>query len=388
MSESSNKIRLLHVTVGLEIGGTEILLARFLPQLDPGKYDITVCALKRWGVIGDRLSDKGIKVVTLNGSGKFSFGVLLKLFNLVRKNRYDIVQSHLFLANMASAVVLLFFKLFSRPNNRPVFIGTEHELGDWQKWFHSLAGKIYYSLADRIVCCSQAVKVSKLSLFGLSGDKCEVIYNGISLSDFSSKEIDKRNCLEVRERLGWNDLSFYLIGTIGRLDNRDKGFNYLIRAISLIEKEINCRLLIIGSGPDRKSLDDLISELELTDRVKIIQEGDPSKVISSLDLFVLPSNSEGFGIVLLEAMAAGKPVVATRVGGIPEVVVEGETGLLVPARDPKALAEAIFYIKTHPMEAQEMGRKGRKRVEECFSIDKTVAEYDQFYDEIITYPAN
>jgi glycosyltransferase involved in cell wall biosynthesis len=382
LPESSKKTRVLHVSVGLEIGGAEVLLTRFLPQLDSSKYDVTVCGLKKWGIIGNRLTESGIKVIALEGSGKFSVGVLFKLFNLIRKNRYDIVQSHLFLANFASAIVILLLKLFS-PGHPLLFIVTSHEIGDWQKWFHNLGEKFYYSLADRVVCCSQAVKVSKIGLFRLSGDKCEVIYNGISLPEDSSKEKAERNRLEVRKRLGWNDPSLFLIGTVGRLDNRAKGFNYLIRAVSSIEKEINCRLLIIGSGPDQKSLAELISELHLRDKIKIIEDMNPSKMIAGVDLFVLPSNSEGFGIVLLEAMALNIPVVSTFVGGIPEVILNGETGILIWPRDSGSLSRAIKYVKEHPYEANQMVQNGRKRLKENFTLDLVVKKTEVLYETLL-----
>lgn len=383
LSGNSCKIKVLHVTVGLDIGGAEVLLTRLTPKLDSRKYDVTVCGLKKWGIIGDRLSENGIKVVALNGSGKFIFGVLFKLFNLIRKNRYDIVQSHLFLANFASALVLLLLKPFFRFECRPVFIVTSHEMGYWQKWYHNLLGRFYYSFADRVVCCSQAVKVSKLSLFGMYGDKCEVIYNGVSFPEEPSREKIGKNCLEVREKLGWPDPSLYLIGSVGRLDNRTKGFNYLIRAISLIEKEIHCGLLIIGSGPDQKSLTDLISELGLSDRIKIIGAQNPLEAMACFDLFVLPSNIEGFGIVLLEAMAFNIPVVSTFVGGIPEVVLNGESGILVWPGDPEALANAIRYMKEHPLEANRMVQNGSRRLKENFTLDLMVNRTESLYRNLL-----
>lgn len=371
------------MTVGLGIGGAEVLLTRLLPQMNSLKYDFSVCSLKKWGITGDRLSEQGIKVVALTGSGKSSFGVLFKLFDLIRKNRYDLIQSHLFFGNFATGIVLAFLKLVHPFTRLPIFIATSHEMGCWQKWFHNFMGRFFYSLADRFVCCSQAVKVSKSELFGTSDDKCEVIYNGISLFPKSSKESKEEICAKVRSELEWTDPSIYLIGSVGRLDNRTKGFNYLIRAISLIVEEMNCRLLIVGAGPDQKSLADLISQLHLSDRIKIIQDGQPAKLLACVDLFVLPSISEGFGIVLLEAMELNKPIVATFTGGIPEVVLNGETGILVWPRNPAALAKAIRFMKSHPDEAIRMAQNGRRRLEENFTLSEMVKKTEVLYEKLL-----
>jgi glycosyltransferase involved in cell wall biosynthesis len=374
------RVKVLHVVVGLERGGVEILLSQLLPGLDSSKYEITVCGLKKWGPVGDILSQKGIRVITLNGRNKFSFSIFFKLFRFVLKEKYDIIQSHLYLANLLTGFVLWGEKLLPVHKHTSFFIPAYHELGEWQKWPHILLSRFVSFRAIKVLCCSRAVQKKVASQLKIKVNDSLVIYNGIPIAEVPVLPNFQR---EKKEE--------YVVGTVGRLDDEVKGFSYLLEAISLLSREQSFKLMlkIAGEGRDKNFLKKRAKELGIETQVTFL--GDQRNIlelIASFDLLVLPSLSEGFGMVLLEAMVVSKPVVATRVGGIPEVVVEGETGLLVPARDPKALADAIFYIKTHPMEAQEMGRKGRKRVEECFSIDKTVAEYDRFYDEIIPYPAN
>ncbi|MHB8482302.1 MAG: glycosyltransferase [Nitrospiria bacterium] len=380
------KIKLLFVVVGLEIGGIEVFLSRFLPRLNREKYEITVCAMKKWGVIGDILVKEGIKVVALNGKNKFSFGILLKLFRLIHREKFEIIQSQLYLANIAAGIVLTFAKWTTPGRVTPFFILNHRELGLWQKWYHDLLMRIMSYRADMTLCCSQAVRKVVIKKYGLKENKCVVVYNGVFLRE-GCLETEGIQTAQDRAAHVINGInSPFIVGSIGRLIDNVKGYSCLIEAINCLKCIFgdDSMLIIVGDGPDRRMLEDQVKILKLEEQVKFIGgKHSISEYLKKTDIFVLASVSEGFPNVLLEAMAVSKPVVATRIGGIPEVVVEGETGLLVPPRDPKALAEAIYYMKTHPMEAQEMGRKGRKRVEEFFSIDKTVAEYERFYDEII-----
>jgi glycosyltransferase involved in cell wall biosynthesis len=383
------KIKVLFVIVGLDIGGIEVFLSHFLPRLNREKYEITVCALKKWGVIGDILMKEGIKVVAFNGKNKFSFGIFLKLFRLIRREKFEIIQSQLYLANIVTGIVLTFAKRITARRITPVFILNHRELGLWQKWYHDLLMRIISYQADTTLCCSQAVQKIVIKKYGLKEDKCEVIYNGVVFEKygFKTEEIQKAKAEAQGEQVFSSLNASFIVVSIGRLINQMKGYSYLIEAIYCLKSQFgdSSVLIIVGDGPDKRMLEDQVKTLNLEEQVKFIGEQYTiSEFLKKTDVFLLASVSEGFPNVLLEAMSFSKPVVATRIGGIPEVVVEGETGLLVPARDPKALADAIFYMKTHPMEAHEMGRRGRKRVEECFSIDKTVAHYEKLYDELIT----
>src|ERR1700693_2976096 len=339
----SEKIKVLHVVIGLNIGGVEVLLSDLLPKLNREKYEITVAVLKHWGVIADQLVLDGITVVPLRGRGKWSVGVFFRLFNLIRRGKFDIVQSHLYYANIASGLVVLFYKRIFPRIKSVRFVVTAHELGKWQKWYHNLWGKCVYSFADQVVCCSRAVEKSKKELFAFTGaPPWNVIYNAISGERWG--KISNANPEGVLRDI-WPGAGVYIIGSMGRIDLREKGFHYLIRAVKEILSRFNCVLLIGGEGPDRKVLEALIHHLKLTESVKLIPVECAPQMLPLLDLFVLPSLYEGFGLVLLEAMMAGKPIVASKVGGIPEVVVEGETGLLVPPQDTRALVKAVVYMK-------------------------------------------
>jgi len=173
-----------------------------------------------------------------------------------------------------------------------------------------------------------------------------------------------------------------VIGTVCRLVEPKKGLAVLLQAMAGLRDRAVAQLLIVGEGPAFPALRALSVRLGLSDRVVFAGvRRDIAGLLPLMDVFVLPSLYEGFGIALVEAMAAGRPVVATAVGGIPEVVVQGETGLLVPPGDPGALGDAIAHLVNHPEQARLMGARGRERACDRFSIESAVTRHENLYAE-------
>jgi glycosyltransferase involved in cell wall biosynthesis len=171
---------------------------------------------------------------------------------------------------------------------------------------------------------------------------------------------------------------------VGRL-HRQKGYDYFIRAIARVKREVpGVKVLIAGEGEEENNLKKLVRSLDLTK--EIIFTGlslDVGLILSYTRLFVLPSLWEGMPNAVMEAMAAAKPVVATRVGGVPELVVEGETGILVPPEDTEALALAMLDLLQDPLKGRSMGEAGRKRVQDHFSMTAMVTNTDYLYQELL-----
>lgn len=380
-SEDPEKIKVLHVTVGLEIGGVEILLEHLLPALNRKKVEVTVCSLKEIGTVGKHLLLKGIPVVALDGRNKFSFTVYFKLLRLLARENFDIIQSHLFLANMITGQVLFLRKILFPWRKTPVWVATYHGLGKWARWHHKIVEKVIFKLSNKIVCCSEAVKNEFFHRIQKPPSRYEVILNGISLKKTEVRGemalSDGQECDPIFNRRR------FVIGTIGRLKERVKGTRYLIQAVHFLKERIDLGLVIVGSGSDEHVLQKLTRDLQLTEQIMFIKEACSRDILRHFDLFVLPSLSEGFGLVLLEAMAEGRPIVATNVGGIPEVVIDGRTGMLVPPKNPEALADAISYMYDNRLESAEMGRAGKKRVEAFFDIGETAARTEKLYDQLI-----
>jgi len=167
------------------------------------------------------------------------------------------------------------------------------------------------------------------------------------------------------------------IGSVGRL-SIEKGMDVLVRAFALVAREVpHSELVIVGDGAEREALEALTKELSLTDHVQFLgQRADVWDQLARLDVFVLPSRSEGMPMALLEAMATALPVVSTAVGGIPEALVDGRNGLLVPAEDPKALAVAIVRVLGDRSLAERLGQAARSTFEQRYELSRMVEAYE------------
>lgn len=216
----------------------------------------------------------------------------------------------------------------------------------------------------KVIAVSVAVK-NALIASHVSEEKIEIIHNSIALERFNSSLVNKD---EVRQGLGIgsNDI---VIGTVGKL-NRGKGVYEMLDALcSLLKGYSNLKLVFVGDGPERQGLEEEAERLSIRDR--IIFTGirrDIEKMYAAMDIFVLPSTcDEAFGMVIIEAMAMGKPVIATTVGGIPEIIRAGVNGILIPPRDSSAIAGAIANLIDNHDIAEGIASEGRRAVEQDFS---------------------
>jgi glycosyltransferase involved in cell wall biosynthesis len=234
---------------------------------------------------------------------------------------------------------------------------------------------------DKIITVSEAVRRVKIEKSNVSPEKVITIHNGIDTSLFTSHSNTSKQ--QFRKSLGIPD-NVLLLGSVGRL-HPSKGFSDLISALVKIKSKLkSVKVIIVGDGKLSNNLKLQVKYDKLSDAIEFIGlRNDVPDILSALDIFVLPSLWEAFGIAILEAMAAGKPVVATSVGGIPEVVIDGETGILVPASDPDALANAIIRLIEDEELRVKMGNAGRKRVLKHFTIQKMVNKTEQLYQELM-----
>jgi glycosyltransferase involved in cell wall biosynthesis len=217
-----------------------------------------------------------------------------------------------------------------------------------------------------------------------SADQVVTLYNGIDTKRFSIGSID---VLKARKRLEIPESANFVFGTVGRL-SPVKGQGLLINAFA--EVLLKCKgtfLAIIGEGALKENLLRTVENLRIDDRVQFLGfRKDIPKVLKAMDAFVLPSLSEGLPLSLLEAMASGLPVIASRVGGIPEVLKQGDEGIMVPGGSVDALAQAMLKLRNlDAASRREMGRSGRKRVLERFSVDRMVSEINQLYQDVAKF---
>jgi glycosyltransferase involved in cell wall biosynthesis len=206
----------------------------------------------------------------------------------------------------------------------------------------------------------------------VSKEKIRVIHSGVDLALFQRTGRTKPSRDET------------VVGTVAVLEER-KGHRFLLAAAALLKQQGHrLKYYFAGVGSEMASLKKIAVQLGLAEEVVFMGfVSDVPALLSSVDLFVLPSLYEGLGVAALEAMAAGKPVVATRAGGLPELVEDQVTGFLVPPKDPGALARAIFQLFSQAGLLQEMGSKALDRVQRCFSMEQMARKNEEFYYELL-----
>jgi glycosyltransferase involved in cell wall biosynthesis len=313
----------------------------------------------------------GFRSIALLADRRYDWRVLGRIPRLLRAEQPDLFHTHLPRADFLGAVGHCF-------DSHIPWICSVHDIFS-QSWSGSWTLPLFdrvWRRADAVIAISHAVKDWLVRERHVPAEKVTVIHYGIEAERFARPQ-PTWNGQDLRHRQR-------VVGTIGRLEPR-KGHEYLIRAMPDVLQQVpQATLHIAGHDPwgYGQTLQACIAEIEAEEQVRLIGfESDVPAFLHTLDVFALASRSEGFGQVLIEAMAAGIPVVASRIAPLSEIVVDGDSGLLVEAENPKAFAEAIIWLLTHPNAAQHMGRRAQERVRHHFSAEqmatKTLALYQQ-----------
>lgn len=263
----------------------------------------------------------------------------------------------------------------------PVVVATEHQSAYRLKGMARRLNAIVDRLVDRLIVVSHSDWRNQIAHSGRNPTKIIVIHNGINIQRYYTY-----SAAEVRERklaLGFNP-DAPLIGSVARLAEQ-KGLEYLLRAAALLRPELpELQVLIVGDGPCRQMLEEEARKLDISEQTCFLGfQEDVTPYLPLLDVFVLPSRFESFGLTLVEAMAASIPVVATRVGAIPEVVADHESGTLAPAEDAESLARAIYTYLADPIFRRQSGAAGRRRAEELFSVEAMAQRSIALYREVL-----
>lgn len=387
-----NKTRIAHIISDFAIvGGVEWVVYEIIKGLNKSKFkSILFCLTKQWDLDDSKslkymLRKEGIKIIDLNfkSSANPIYFVrniwnMLKLCRLLKKNEIDIVQTHEFFSGTMGRLAAMIAKV-------PVKIWMVHKCDRWKRSYHILIDRFLSKKTDIIIANSDSVKKFTSEFENIPINQFITIYNGVDLSRFndSISSMDKSKELDVKNNQP-------IICVIGRMAVQ-KGYKYLIKAIPQVIKEFpRLKLLIIGGGgvpseTTEEEIKSLVKTLGLKNKVKFLGwREDIGRILAMCDLFVLPSLWEGFGLSNVEAMAAGIPVVATKVDAIPEVVSDGETGILVPPKHSGALANAIITLLEDPEKMKKMGQAGKKRAFTLFSAKRMVKDYEKLYRSILS----
>jgi glycosyltransferase involved in cell wall biosynthesis len=357
-------------------GGGERYLQLLFERLDHTRYRPILICPEPGSFVG-RMKGRGVETHLVHLAPLFNPFALWRLTRLLARERVTILQTHGARANF-------YGRIAGRLAGVPVTISTVHNsLKDYEvspptRWFYATALRLTLSLVDRIICVSDSIRRDLIDECPAAAVKAQAVHNGVDPAIFPAQP-DRQ---KVRRELGVTQGP--VLVTIARLTEA-KGHRYLLSALpDLLRTWPQLCCLFVGEGELCESLQRMAVDLgvEQACRFMGVRE-DIADILAAADMFVLPSLSEGFPFVLLEALAMGLPVVSSRVNGVPELIEDRKTGLLVPARDSRALAAAIREMLNDPAAALRMGAVGRAMVQERFTADRMVANTTAIFDAAI-----
>jgi len=370
MKPSAEKIRLAHVSASLHYGGKENGVVNLVNRLDPAIFENYIFTYVRDGALARRVDPVRCRVVELGDKLGGDYRLYFKLAREFRRHRIHIAHTHSWATVMEGIIG-------ARLARVPIIIHGEHGTMKTATKLHVHLQRWLWRAADQMLSVSNVLRENLHRQFNFPKEKIRVVANGVDLSRFALTRHD----LDYKARLGLpaNALVFGAVGRVVPV----KAYPILLQAAKLIFNEIpRAHLVIVGDGPQLDELVQLAEEYQIANRVHFLgARKDVPEILRGLEVFVLSSESEGMSNTILEAMASGRPVIATAVGGNPELVVDGETGLLVPPNDSPAMAAAIMKLLRDPELRRQMGWLGRQRVEEKFSLEVMVRNYANVYLE-------
>lgn len=379
MSESNlvKKIKILYVIDSSKVGGAENYIANLMRYLDKNRFDpILVCSDN--GEMLDVYKKSASRVYTLNTTTFFSLKAVSQIGDIIKKEDIDIVHSLLFTSDFCAC-------LAAKLRNR-IFISTivgfnflpsiTRGLGRFKRELQSLVYRSVYFFANRLIAISEVVKIDLSLRKGIKARNCKIekIYCGIPEIKLNGSQEEKYKYTQ--------DLEDKIIITVASLIDV-KGHTYLLKSAPQILRSFpKVKFLLVGEGPKRTALEKEAKDLGIEKNIIFagyLNDEDKNLALGLSDIVVLPSLSEGGSILALEAMSLKKPVVVTNVGAIPELVVDGKTGILVEPRDHEGLAEAIVKLLSKVDLANQMGEEGQKLFHANFSVERMVDSTSKVY---------
>lgn len=367
------KKKILQLIDSLNIGGAEVLLVDLVRGIKDAGYDVSV-GYSTHGPLEKKLLELEIPCTHLPRLGRIDPVLFLRMCRLILREKPDIVHTHLFKSDLHG-------RLAARLCGVPVVVSTAHNNDIWAKRFP--LGHLYgftSKLTDGVIAVSDEVRDYQIQYTGISNDKICVIENGVDVQRFDDQEaagMAFRRELQI-------DSGAPLVGIIGRLQPQKDHDNFFKAAVQIKNKLPRSRFLVIGDGPLRDELVSKARDLGLEPAILFcgIRQDIPA-VLASLNVLVISSKWEGLPVTLLEGMAARCPIVSTSVGGIPNVVTDGVSALLVSPEDPSALANACLKILTNPTFSQLLADAGYLRVKKQYSLDAMIVRILEFYQELM-----
>ena len=369
---NKRKIKVIHLVEELAIGGLEKILTSIVLSLDKKKYNVSVWCLREGGFFANKLIKEGIDVKILNILTSRNPLSIYKLYKLLKSHKFDIIHTHAYSAGTIGRISAFLAGV-------PVIISHNHSVYDYYNRYYHFVEWLLSLITDRIICISDIVNKFANETQRINAGKLVTIYNGIdSVYSVAGKETSR-----LRKELGIPH-NHTVISTISHMEEH-KGLAYLLESASLLlESRSDIHFLLVGEGTLKEELKKLSIDLKIEKNVIFAGErSDIPEILSLTDIFVLPSLREGLGLAILEAMACGKPVIATNVGGIPEIVKDGVSGILVSPKNAEALHSAMNELLEDREKLKRMGHNGKRVCNESFDSKTMIRKVEDLYDSLL-----
>ncbi len=358
-------IRIFYIITELDIGGAESMLFELVQCIDKNKFTPEVGCLKGEGVVGKKLEACGIKVKYFHIEKPWHIYKLANVISFLRQGHFNILHSYLFHANIVG-------RICGKLSGIPIILSSIR-VCEQERRYHLWMDRITNWMVNLEICVSKKVKNFTIEKANIPEHKLEVIENGIPYSFLDAIT----SCRNKKSHS-------LVVGTVARLSEQ-KGIKYLLYAAKRVTEQFSdITFTIVGKGPLASQLKELSIKLGISSKVKFLGfRNDIPELLSVIDIFVLPSLWEGMPNVVLEAMSAGKPVIATDTGGSKDIIDNGINGVLVEPGNSEALAEAILKLLEDPVQRQRLGESAREKIKERFPIDKMVSKTEQVYNKFL-----
>jgi glycosyltransferase involved in cell wall biosynthesis len=372
------KLRILWLIDSLGPGGAESLMPSLVEHLDAHGVQSRVCVLQsRLGnPIAGELVKRGIAVDLIQVDNLHSINQILRLFRYIRRFHPDIIHTQLETSDILGSIISRVSGIPSVCTLHTLSAPSKKRTSRLRKKLHNLCLRLF---CDKIIAVSDVTRQHFIKL-GISSNKLITLYNGIDLTRFNNTGI-LPNVRKILLDLNEDDIVLITVAVL----REPKGIQYMIRAFSsLLDKFSNAHYVIVGDGEYRKPLEELARTLGVADRVRFLgyKENIP-ELLSTSNLFVFPTLNDALPTVLLEAMATGLPIVASEIGGVPEILVHEKNGLLVPPANVSCLIDACDRLLSDRKLASRLSEAGREVIIQRFNIHQQVDTLKGLYFQLV-----
>lgn len=365
-------IKILHVVLSMETGGLENGIVNITNLIDPEHFDMDILCLRARGELADRITRPNAKVIFNEDSGHGIITAAKNVYRACRQHNYDIVHAHGFTTMLASW-------LGGRLARAPVVINGEHGVLYDDTWRRRMLQRFLFNSMDLNLSVSAVLVDDIVKRFGAHADNFKAVINGVDTEKFKP-DLEARAA--IRQQFGFTDENF-IVGSVGRLVEV-KNYPSLIKGFTQLHQTFpQARLIFVGDGDQRQVLEQCARDNGVLDQVYFPgRRNDVAALINAMDVFVLSSFSEGLSNTVLEAMSCGKPVVVTKVGGNPEIVVEDYCGHMYPSDDTEALCSYLRQFAESPEKVSAFSQNSRQHILDNLSIGAMIRGYEAVYTEL------